>query len=51
MKHLKNEVGTVKRDVECGLMFEEFPALQPGDAILCYKLVTKPQYTSWDPGF
>lgn len=51
MRHLKNEVGTVKKDIECGLMFEDFPELQSGDTIICYKLVPQQQITTWDPGF
>lgn len=52
MKHFKNEVGTIKENLECGLMFEdtEFEFL-PGDKIVCYSLYDIPQKIRWDPGF
>ncbi|GBP22863.1 Translation initiation factor IF-2, mitochondrial [Eumeta japonica] len=52
MKHLKDEVDTIKRDMECGLRFAD-PTfeVQPGDTIICYKLVDVSVVTKWDPGF
>ncbi|CAH2046058.1 unnamed protein product, partial [Iphiclides podalirius] len=52
MKHLKEEVNTIKRDMECGLRFDD-PTfeVQPGDTVVCYKLVDANDQTSWDPGF
>ncbi|KAL0869414.1 hypothetical protein ABMA27_007652 [Loxostege sticticalis] len=52
MKHLKDEVNTIKRDMECGLRFAD-PTfeVQPGDTIVCYKMVDAPVTTGWDPGF
>ncbi|CAK1583259.1 unnamed protein product [Parnassius mnemosyne] len=52
MKHLKEEVNTIKRDMECGLRFDD-PAfeVQPGDTVICYKLVDASDQTGWDPGF
>ncbi|XP_026725711.1 translation initiation factor IF-2, mitochondrial [Trichoplusia ni] len=51
MKHLKDEVPTIKRDMECGLRFEEAFAVQPGDTVVCYKMVDASDTTAWDPGF
>ena len=52
MRHLKNEVESIKTDVECGLMFSdtEFTP-QPGDEVICYHMVEVPQMLEWDPGF
>lgn len=52
MRHLKNEVDTIKKDLECGLRLKSFevPA-KPGDVIVCYTVNKKPQETMWDPGF
>nr|XP_026490978.1 translation initiation factor IF-2, mitochondrial [Vanessa tameamea] len=52
MKHLKEEVTTIKRDMECGLRFEDPNfIMQPGDTVVCYKMVDVSSTTSWDPGF
>ncbi|XP_035449865.2 translation initiation factor IF-2, mitochondrial isoform X3 [Spodoptera frugiperda] len=51
MKHLKDEVPTIKRDMECGLRFEEPFDVQPGDTVVCYKMVDAADTTAWDPGF
>jgi translation initiation factor IF-2 len=52
MRHLKSEVDTIKKDVECGLRLHDktFQA-QPGDTVVCYKINMVPQVTDWDPGF
>ncbi|KAG6442547.1 hypothetical protein O3G_MSEX002418 [Manduca sexta] len=52
MKHLKDEVNTIKRDMECGLRFED-PTFEvkPGDTVVCYKKVDVNDRTGWDPGF
>ncbi|XP_041969846.1 translation initiation factor IF-2, mitochondrial isoform X2 [Aricia agestis] len=52
MKHLKDEVTTIKRDMECGLRLDnpDFE-VQPGDTIVCYKMVDVADTTTWDPGF
>ena len=52
MRHLKNEVESIKTDVECGLMFSdtEFTP-QPGDEVICYHMVEVPQTLEWDLGF
>lgn len=52
MRHLKNEVESIKKDVECGLQFNERTIeFQPGDTVICYDLKMVPQETHWDPGF
>lgn len=52
IRHLKNEVDTIKKDLECGLRLKAFEVLaKPGDVIVCYTVNKKPQETIWDPGF
>ncbi|KAH8284145.1 hypothetical protein KR054_011235 [Drosophila jambulina] len=52
MRHLKNEVDTIKKDVECGLRFRDTKVLpQPGDILQCYTTHMEAQQTDWDPGF
>lgn len=52
MRHLKNEVDTVKKDVECGLKFADMEEkVENGDVIICYQLVKQAVETEWDPGF
>lgn len=52
MKHLKDEVNTIKRDMECGLRFTDGELeVKLGDTIICYKLVDVCDKTTWDPGF
>lgn len=52
MRHLKNEVESIKKDVECGIQFVdktiEFAA---GDKLICYEKISVQQKTDWDPGF
>lgn len=52
MRHLKNEVTSVKKDVECGLRMEDGTiCFKPGDTIICYEIRKEEQSTDWDPGF
>lgn len=52
MRHLKNEVDSIKKDVECGLKFsDQSIEVKPGDTIVCYTTIMRPQKTEWDPGF
>jgi translation initiation factor IF-2 len=52
MRHLKAEVDTIKKDLECGLRIQDFDAeAKPGDTVVCFTTVQKPQETTWDPGF
>lgn len=57
MRHLKDEVESVKKDQECGLMFDlksiksSYPDLKfdPGDKIICYAINKVKQKTKWTP--
>lgn len=52
MRHLKNEVDSIKKDVECGLQFgDKTIEFKAGDTIECYEIVMVNQQTDWDPGF
>ena len=52
MRHLKNEVDSVKKDVECGLRLDDTAVtFSPGDTLVCYELRQETQKTEWDPGF
>ncbi|KAJ6638505.1 Translation initiation factor IF-2, mitochondrial [Pseudolycoriella hygida] len=52
MRHLKNEVDSIKKDVECGLKLENQEVVpQPGDVLICYTTKMEDQKTDWDPGF
>lgn len=52
MRHLKNEVDSVKKDVECGLQLDDRTIeFNPGDTLICYEVVSVEQETDWDPGF
>lgn len=52
MRHLKNEVDSIKRDVECGLKLEDQAVdPEPGDVLICYTTKFEVQTTDWDPGF
>ena len=52
MRHLKNEVDSIKNGVECGLRFEDPKIeLQPGDTLICFRTYETTPDTNWDPGF
>ena len=52
LKHFKNEVETVKTDVECGIMFVNHQVVpQAGDSILCYEMKEVPQELDWELEF
>lgn len=52
MRHLKNEVDTVKKDVECGLQIADKSIdVEAGDRIICYTIKTEAQTIDWNPGF
>ncbi|XP_055696129.1 translation initiation factor IF-2, mitochondrial [Lutzomyia longipalpis] len=52
MRHLKNEVDSIKNDTECGLKLKDLSCeVKPGDIIYCYSVGEKAQTTAWDPGF
>lgn len=52
LRHIKTEVDTIKNGVECGVRLKD-PEIgfQPGDTLVCFKLVDKKQECDWDPGF
>lgn len=52
LKHLKNDVLSVKRNVEFGLAFEnEKVSVQSGDRICCYSIKMVKRPVQWDLGF
>lgn len=52
MRHLKDEVATIKTNMECGLRFEDTTIrLNPGDKIVCYMLREQQQKINWETGF
>ncbi|KAJ8392423.1 hypothetical protein AAFF_G00075480 [Aldrovandia affinis] len=51
LKHHKEAVQTVKTGMECGLSLDQDQDFEPGDIIVCYEEVEKPQTISWNPGF
>lgn len=52
MRHLKNEVDTIKKDVECGIKLVDLnEKVENGDVIICYQLLKQAVETEWNPGF
>lgn len=52
LKHFKNEVGTIKNEMECGMSFENRSLdMQVGDIVVCYELVEEKPSISWDLPF
>lgn len=52
MRHLKNEVDTIKKDVECGLRLSDSSIeFRSGDTLVCYITRKEPKKLDWDPGF
>jgi translation initiation factor IF-2 len=52
MRHLKNEVDSIKKDIECGLKLADLSddvKLQNGDIVICYQFVKKKVETEWEP--
>jgi len=57
MRHLKEEVDTIKKDFDCGLVFtnnkidKSGPAIrfQPQDTLVCYKIVNVKMPLTWLP--
>ncbi|MGH0132990.1 UNVERIFIED_CONTAM: hypothetical protein FKN15_059552, partial [Acipenser sinensis] len=50
LKHLKDDVQTVKTGMECGLSMDKDIDFQPGDEVVCYEDTEKQQEICWDPG-
>lgn len=51
LKHLKDDVQTVRTGMECGLSADSDVAFEAGDVIVCFEELDGAQVTSWDPGF
>ncbi|XP_033096532.1 translation initiation factor IF-2, mitochondrial-like [Anneissia japonica] len=51
LKHHKDDVKSVKKDMECGLSFKENLEFKNGDTIICYETSHIPQTIDWDLGF
>uniref|UniRef100_T1JA40 Translation initiation factor IF-2, mitochondrial n=1 Tax=Strigamia maritima TaxID=126957 RepID=T1JA40_STRMM len=52
MKHLKTEVNSIKKNIECGLRLSDSDIrFQQGDTLICYEMVEADQKIDWDPGF
>ncbi|XP_049818285.1 translation initiation factor IF-2, mitochondrial isoform X2 [Aethina tumida] len=52
MRHLKEEVDTIKSDTECGLqLLDKTVIFQPGDQLVCFQMKKESPQTDWDPGF
>ena len=51
LRHKKDDVTSVKKDMECGLRFKKPIEYQPGDVIVCYDDQEVPQKIQWDLGF
>lgn len=52
MRHLKDEVDTIKKDVECGLQLaDKSIEVEAGDRIICYTMRKDTQMIDWKPGF
>jgi len=52
LRHLKNEVESIKKNVECGVRLSDPEVrFQQGDVIICYELADVSQKIDWDPGF
>lgn len=52
LKHFKDEVDSIKKDMECGLRISDTSIkFRPGDTIVCYQIKKVPQTIKWNPGF
>ncbi|XP_014674970.1 PREDICTED: translation initiation factor IF-2, mitochondrial-like isoform X2 [Priapulus caudatus] len=52
LKHFKNEVDSIKNEMECGIMFDTSAVhFQSGDTILCYVVHKVPDTIDWITGF
>lgn len=51
MRHLKNEVDSIKKDIECGIKLADLGdiKIENGDTIICYQMNKKSVETEWDP--
>lgn len=52
MRHLKNEVDSIKKNVECGLQLADTNIeVEAGDRIICYTTKKEKETIDWNPGF
>ncbi|XP_078000895.1 translation initiation factor IF-2, mitochondrial-like [Glandiceps talaboti] len=51
MKHMKDNVNSITKGMECGLTFDDDFDMRSGDVIQCCEIVEIPQKIDWDPGF
>lgn len=52
MRHLKNEVDTIKKGVECGLQLDDKTIeAEQGDKLICYTTKKQREEIDWNPGF
>lgn len=42
-RHLKNDITTASKGLECGMALENFDDLRPEDLIQCYDNIEKPK--------
>lgn len=52
MRHLKNEVDTIKKGTECGLQLaDKSIEVEADDMVICYTTKKVKQTIEWNPGF
>lgn len=52
MKHVKNEVDSIKNGSECGLRLDDNSIVfQPGDKLICFRPFKEKQTIDWNTGF
>lgn len=52
MRHLKNEVDSIKKNVECGLQLDDISIeVEAGDTVICYTTKKEQVTIDWKPGF
>ncbi len=51
LRHLKNEVESIKLEMECGVRLDDAIEPAPGDTLICYDLISVKQTLKWDLHF
>eukprot|EP00058_Branchiostoma_floridae_P027756 XP_002613247.1 hypothetical protein BRAFLDRAFT_118698 [Branchiostoma floridae] len=51
LKHLKDDVWTVRQEMECGIALHKCPDIRHGDVIQSFEVNEVPQTIDWNPGF
>ncbi|MCL4140472.1 UNVERIFIED_CONTAM: hypothetical protein GTU68_051782, partial [Idotea baltica] len=50
LRHVKKEVDSIKKDVECGIRLQDVDVrFQPGDQLVCFRVNMSQQQTDWSP--